>query len=118
MNLFNTSALDFSTYCIEKYGTIENLQRKAKSGEITAQVDLGTAYSEGLGEELPKDTDLLKEAVNYLLSSRNLENYWIRKGQSNIGERRTRCTRERHDLVVPHHRLISLKCIAVVWKEL
>ena len=53
MNSFNPSALNFSTYYMEKYGTIENLQRKAKSGEITAQVDLGLAYSEGLGEELP-----------------------------------------------------------------
>ena len=57
MNLFNPSAPNLSTYCMEKYGTIENLQRKAKSGEIAAQVDLGMAYSEGLGKELPKDTD-------------------------------------------------------------
>ncbi|XP_015778746.1 PREDICTED: uncharacterized protein LOC107356656 isoform X2 [Acropora digitifera] len=63
MNFFNPSALNFSTYCMEKYGTIENLQRKAKSGEIIAQVDLGLAYSEGLGEELPKDTD---KAIGWL----------------------------------------------------
>ena len=63
MNFFNPSALNLSTYCLEKYGTIENLQHKAKSGEITAQVDLGTAYSAGLGEELPKDTD---KAIGWL----------------------------------------------------
>ena len=67
MNFLNPSALNLSAYCLENYGTIENLQRKAKSGEITAQVDLGLAYSEGLGKELPKDTDkaigLLNTAV-------------------------------------------------------
>ena len=57
MNLFNTSALDFSMFFMEKYGTIENLQCKAKSGDITAQGVLGMAYSEGFGKELPKDAD-------------------------------------------------------------
>ena len=63
MNWFNPIAPNFTTYCKEKYGTIENLQLKAKSGEITAQVDLGMAYSEGLGKELPKDVD---EAIGWL----------------------------------------------------
>ena len=64
MNLFNLSAKKFSTYCMEEYGTIENLQRKAESGDITAQAVLGMAYSEGLGKELPKDVDKAIEWLN------------------------------------------------------
>ena len=50
-------------YCIEKYGSIENLKYKAKNGEIIPQADLEVAYSEGLGDELPRDTD---KAIGWL----------------------------------------------------
>ena len=48
---------------LERYGSIEDLKYKAKNGEIIAQADLGVAYSEGLGDELPKDTD---KAIGWL----------------------------------------------------
>ena len=54
---------DVRKYCIDKYGSIENLKYKAKNGEIVAQADLGAAYSEGLGDELPKDAD---KAIGWL----------------------------------------------------
>ena len=66
MNFFNPRALNFSTFYTEEYGTIENLQRKAKSGDITAQVVLGMAYSEGLGKELSKDAD---KAIGWLYTT-------------------------------------------------
>ena len=49
--------------CIETYGSIENLIAKARNGDITAQADLGSAYSEGCGDLLPKDND---KAIGWL----------------------------------------------------
>ena len=63
MNFPIPGDLNFRKYCIEKYGSIENLKYKAKNGEIIAQADLGAAYSEGFGDELPKDTD---KAIGWL----------------------------------------------------
>ena len=63
MNFPIPGDLNCRKYCIEKYGSIENLKYKAKNGEIIAQADLGVAYSEGLGDELPKDTD---KAIGWL----------------------------------------------------
>ena len=66
MNFPIPSDLNFRKYCIDKYGSIENLKDKAKNSEIVAQADLGAAYSEGLGDELPKDTD---KAIGWLNSA-------------------------------------------------
>ena len=49
--------IDFQKYCTKTYGSIDNLKSKAKNGEIVAQADLGMAYLEGFGDELPKDND-------------------------------------------------------------
>ena len=57
------SDLNFKKYCLETHGSIENLIAKAKNGDIVAQADLGMAYSGGLGDELPKDTD---KAIGWL----------------------------------------------------
>ena len=53
----------FLQFCIETYGAIENLITKARNGNITAQADLGLAYSEGCGDLLPKDND---KAIGWL----------------------------------------------------
>jgi len=63
MNFPIPSDLNFKKYCIETHGSIENLIAKAKNGEIVAQADLGMAYSEGFGDELPKDTE---KAIGWL----------------------------------------------------
>ena len=57
MNFPIPSDLTFQKYCIDKYGSIEELIDKAKKGEIDAQADLGCAYSQGFGDLLPKDDD-------------------------------------------------------------
>ena len=63
MNFPSLGDLNFRKYCVEKYGSIENLKYKAKNGEIVAQADLGVACSEGLGDELPKDSE---KAIGWL----------------------------------------------------
>ena len=63
MNFPIPSDLNFKKHCIETHGSIENLIAKAKNGEIVAQADLGVAYSEGFGDELPKDAD---KAIGWL----------------------------------------------------
>ena len=54
MNFTNRKDFNFQNYCMEKYGSIGNLKCKANDGEVNAQVDLESAYSDGFGDELPK----------------------------------------------------------------
>ena len=63
MNFPIPDYVNFQQFCIENYGSIENLIAKAKNGDITAQADLGVAYSEGCGHLLPKDND---KAIGWL----------------------------------------------------
>ncbi|XP_068689389.1 uncharacterized protein [Montipora foliosa] len=63
MNFTNLKDLNFQNNCMQNYGSIENLKCKAKDGDVDAQVDLGSAYSEGFGDELPKDID---KAIGWL----------------------------------------------------
>ena len=66
MNFTNFKDFNFRNYCMEKYGSIANLKCMAKDGEVNAQVYLGSAYSEGFGDELPKDID---KAIGWLSSA-------------------------------------------------
>lgn len=55
--------VNFKQFCVESYGSIENLITKAKNGNGLAQGDLGMAYSEDCDDLLPKDTD---KAIGWL----------------------------------------------------
>ena len=63
MNFPIPDYVNFQKFCRETYGSIENLISKAKNGDITAQADLGLAYSEGCGDLIPKDHD---KAIGWL----------------------------------------------------
>ena len=63
MNFPIPDYVNFQQFCLEKYGSIETLIAKAKNGDTIAQRDLGYAYSEGCGDELPQDAD---KAIGWL----------------------------------------------------
>ena len=62
MNFYSEAGVDAEKYYKDSYGSIEN----AKNGDITAQADLGTAYSEGIENFVEKD---LEKAIGWLTSA-------------------------------------------------
>ena len=66
MNFSPKSGVNVDRYYQDLYGSIENLISLAKNGNITAQVDLGTAYSEGVENFVEKDVE---KAIGWLNSA-------------------------------------------------
>jgi len=66
MNFYPETGVNVEKYYKDSYGTIENLISLAKNGNITAQVDLGAAYSEGVEHFVEKD---VQKAIGWLNSA-------------------------------------------------
>ena len=66
MNFYPKAGVIVEKYYKDSYGTIEKLISLAKIGNITAQADLGTAYSEGVENFVEKDVE---KAIGWLNSA-------------------------------------------------
>ena len=66
MNFCPKADVNVEKHYKDSYGSIENLISLAKKGDITAQTDLGTAYSEGIENFLEKDVE---KAIGWLNSA-------------------------------------------------
>ena len=110
MNFPLPSHLNFQQCYVEKYGSKANLIDKAKNGDITAQADLGFAYSEGSGDLLgiAKDND---KAIGWLNSAVE-KGYELPSILGKLGELLDRkgtlpCQRKAHEM---YHRAAKLGC--------
>ena len=63
MNFYSEAGVNVQKYYKDSYGSIENLISLAKKGDITAQADLGKAYSEGVENFVEKDVE---KAIGWL----------------------------------------------------
>ena len=108
MNFPIANDLTFQKYCIDNYGSIEELIHKAKKGEIDAQADLGCAYSEGFGDLLPKDDD---KAIGWLSTAVD-KGYEIPAFLGKLGELLDRKGTVRHQQKAyeMYHRAAKLGC--------
>ena len=66
MNFYPKAGVNVQKYYKDSYGSIENLISLAKNGDIAAQADLGTVYSEGLENFVEKDVE---KAIGWLTSA-------------------------------------------------
>ena len=66
MSFYPKASVNVENYYKDSYGTIENLISLAKNGDIAAQADLGTAYSEGVDNFVEKDVE---KAIGWLNSA-------------------------------------------------
>ena len=57
MNCYPDAGVNMEKYYRDSYGSIENLISLAKNGNITAQADLGKAYSQGVDNFVEKDVE-------------------------------------------------------------
>ena len=68
MDVSRKVGVNVEKYYKESYGSVENLIRLAKNGNVNAQTDLGMAYSEGIDNFVEKDmekaTGWLKSAID------------------------------------------------------
>lgn len=72
MNFSTIGNLSFEQYLTGRYGTIENLISEAKSGNMEAQTLLGTAYCDGAGNFVSKNSE---KAIGWLTTS--VENGYV-----------------------------------------
>ncbi|XP_022791601.1 uncharacterized protein LOC111330888 [Stylophora pistillata] len=63
MNFCNTANLNLESRLRESYGSVDVLIGRAKKGELSCQIDLGDAYSEGVEGFVEKDTE---KAIGWL----------------------------------------------------
>ena len=68
MNFYPKADLNVEKFYKDSYGSIESLISLAKNGNIAAQADLGTAYSEGVENFVEKDVE---KAIGWLDSAVN-----------------------------------------------
>ena len=66
MNVYPKGGVIVEKYYKDSYGSIEKLISLAKNGNIKAQAELGTAYSEGVENFVEKDVD---KAIGWLNSA-------------------------------------------------
>lgn len=66
MNFYPKANVNVGKYYSDSYGSIENLISLAKNGNVDAQADLGTAYSEGVENFVEKDVE---KAIGWLNSA-------------------------------------------------
>lgn len=66
MTFYPKAGVNVEKYYKDSYGSIENLISLAKNGDITAQADLGSAYSEGVENFVEKDVE---KAIGWLNSA-------------------------------------------------
>ena len=66
MNLYPKAGVNVEKYYKDSYGSIESLISLAKNGNISAQADLGAAYSEGVENFVEKDVE---KAIGWLNSA-------------------------------------------------
>jgi len=76
MNVYPKGGVIVEKYYKDSYGSIEKLISLAKNGNIQAQAELGTAYSEGVENFVEKDVD---KAIGWLNSAvdSGLDDPWI-----------------------------------------
>ena len=66
MNFYPKDGVNVEKHYKDSYGSIESLISLAKNGNITAQADLGTAYSQGVENFVEKDVE---KAIGWLNSA-------------------------------------------------
>lgn len=66
MNFYPKAGVNVEKYYTDSYGSIENLISLAKKGNVTAQGDLGMAYSEGVENFVEEDSE---KAIGWLNSA-------------------------------------------------
>lgn len=66
MTFYPKAGVNVEKFYKDSYGSIENLISLAKNGDITAQADLGSAYSEGVENFVEKDVE---KAIGWLNSA-------------------------------------------------
>ena len=57
MKFFKAEDFDLKNYFKESYGSVDFLIARAKKGEVSCQIHLGTAYSRGIEGFVEKDTE-------------------------------------------------------------
>ena len=57
MDFFNPEELNLENQLKESYGSVDFLISRAKKGEVSCQIHLGTAYSRGTEGFVKKDTE-------------------------------------------------------------
>ena len=63
MDFFTKGDFNMAKYLKELYGSVENLITQAKKGNVSAQIDLGIAYCEGLEDFVEQDSE---KAIGWL----------------------------------------------------
>ena len=63
MKFFKEEDFDLKNYFKESYGSVDFLIARAKKGEVSCEIHLGTAYSRGIKGFVEKDTE---KAIGWL----------------------------------------------------
>ena len=125
MKFFKAEDFDLKNYFKESYGSVDFLIARAKKGEVSCQIHLGTAYSRGIEGFVEKDTE---KAIGWLdtavqngctLSSvmQELGQLLVSQESHITSEKRTICITRQRVWEVHLRSLIWLKCIDVKLKE-
>ena len=108
MNFYPKAGVNVEKYYKDSYGSIESLIALAKNGNISAQADLGTAYSEGVENFAEKDVE---KAIGWLNTAVDngcvLPFIFTRLGALLDGKGRPHFQRKAYEM---YHRAAKLGC--------